>query len=185
LFAIVGPAGSGKTTLIDRMFVLHPGTLSVIRTVTNRAPRAEEIDENGRVDDKHYRFCSNDEFAGLLRDGRLVQGGKTVYNGHWYDNDREEMHERLKERFGICALVEPTVVLFRSLGYDVTMIRVTPEGPLYKPRSPERAAEDAAREKAGPWANHFMVNTFETAGYVPSAKRLANILENYLYPAKK
>lgn len=61
LMLIAGPAGSGKTTLCDRLMAAHPGVRRVV-TATTRDPRPGE--QNG-VD---YHFLSPEAFeAGIAR----------------------------------------------------------------------------------------------------------------------
>ncbi len=62
LLVLAGPAGSGKTTLCERMVAEVPGFERVV-TATTRAPRPGEI--NG----VHYHFFSPEEF-----DAKVVAG---------------------------------------------------------------------------------------------------------------
>ncbi|MGH8018864.1 MAG: guanylate kinase, partial [Opitutaceae bacterium] len=59
LVVVAGPAGSGKTTLCERMVREIPGVQRVV-TSTTRAPREGEV--NGR----DYHFFSNEEFDELV-----------------------------------------------------------------------------------------------------------------------
>lgn len=65
LLVIAGPAGSGKSTLCDRLAAEHPEFARVV-TTTTRSPRPGEI--NGL----HYHFLTPEQFdAGLARDDFL------------------------------------------------------------------------------------------------------------------
>lgn len=55
LLVIAGPAGSGKSTLCDRLVAEMPGFARVV-TTTTRAPRA------GEIDGVHYHFFTPEEF---------------------------------------------------------------------------------------------------------------------------
>jgi guanylate kinase len=74
LLVIAGPAGSGKSTLCDRLVAEVPAFSRVV-TTTTRSPRAGEI--NG----VHYHFFSPEDFkrkidAGEFLEWALVHGDK-------------------------------------------------------------------------------------------------------------
>jgi guanylate kinase len=66
LLVIAGPAGSGKTTLCDRMVAETPGFSRVV-TATTRAPRA------GEVNGVHYHFLSALEFDQRVAEGAFLE----------------------------------------------------------------------------------------------------------------
>src|ERR1043166_3600117 len=66
LVVIAGPAGSGKSTLCDRLVLERPEFSRVV-TTTTRAPRAGEI--NG----VHYHFFSPDEFRRKIGNGEFLE----------------------------------------------------------------------------------------------------------------
>ncbi len=66
LLVLAGPAGSGKTTLCERMVAEVPGFERVI-TTTTRAPRPGEI--NG----VHYHFFSPEEFDAKVAAGAFLE----------------------------------------------------------------------------------------------------------------
>ena len=59
LLVLAGPAGSGKSTLCDRLVKEVPGFARVV-TTTTRAPRP------GEVDGVHYHFLSPEQFDAKL-----------------------------------------------------------------------------------------------------------------------
>jgi len=59
LLVVAGPAGSGKSTLCDRLVKEVPGFARVV-TTTTRAPRA------GEIDGVHYHFLSPEQFDAKL-----------------------------------------------------------------------------------------------------------------------
>lgn len=72
LLVIAGPAGSGKSTLCDRLVHERPDFVRVV-TTTTRAPR------DGEVNGVHYHFFTPDEFerrvdAGEFLEWALVHG---------------------------------------------------------------------------------------------------------------
>lgn len=66
LLVIAGPAGSGKTTLCDRMMAEVPGFSRVI-TTTTRPPRP------GEIDGVHYHFLTPEQFDARLAAGEFLE----------------------------------------------------------------------------------------------------------------
>ena len=66
LLVLAGPAGSGKTTLCERMVAEVPGFERVI-TTTTRAPRP------GEADGVHYHFLSPEEFDAKVAAGAFLE----------------------------------------------------------------------------------------------------------------
>jgi guanylate kinase len=66
LIVIAGPAGSGKSTLCDRLVAEGPGFARVV-TTTTRAPRA------GEVNGLHYHFFTPDEFRLHIARGDFLE----------------------------------------------------------------------------------------------------------------
>ncbi len=67
LLVIAGPAGSGKSTLCDRLVESGLGGFTRVVTTTTRAPR------EGEVDGVHYHFFSPAEFEARVADGRFLE----------------------------------------------------------------------------------------------------------------
>lgn len=74
LLVIAGPAGSGKSTLCDRLVLERPEFLRVV-TTTTRAPRT------GEVDGVHYHFLSPGEFRRRLDLGEFLEWAQ-VHGDH-------------------------------------------------------------------------------------------------------
>lgn len=66
LLVLAGPAGSGKSTLCDRIVKELPGFTRVV-TATTRPPR------EGEVDGVHYHFLSAAEFDARLAAGEFLE----------------------------------------------------------------------------------------------------------------
>lgn len=66
LLVLAGPAGSGKTTLCERM-VAETGSFSRVVTTTTREPRPGE--QNG----VHYHFFSPEEFDRRVAEGAFLE----------------------------------------------------------------------------------------------------------------
>ena len=66
LLVIAGPAGSGKSTLCDRLVHERPEFLRVV-TTTTRAPRA------GEIDGVHYHFLRPETFRSRILTGEFLE----------------------------------------------------------------------------------------------------------------
>lgn len=66
LLVIAGPAGSGKTTLCDRVVREIPGFSRVI-TTTTRSPRP------GEIDGVHYHFLTSEQFDEKVAAGAFLE----------------------------------------------------------------------------------------------------------------
>lgn len=60
MLVVSGPAGSGKTTICERLMRTHAPGLERVITATTRAPREDESDG------KDYHFFTDEEFEGKL-----------------------------------------------------------------------------------------------------------------------
>jgi guanylate kinase len=66
LLVVAGPAGSGKSTLCDRLVAEVPGVVRIV-TTTTRAPRPGEI--NGL----HYHFLTPEQFDAKLAENAFLE----------------------------------------------------------------------------------------------------------------
>ncbi|MFI5355743.1 MAG: guanylate kinase [Opitutales bacterium] len=66
LLVIAGPAGSGKSTLCDRLVAEDPRFARVV-TSTTRAPR------DGEIDGVHYHFLTADQFDARIAAGEFLE----------------------------------------------------------------------------------------------------------------
>lgn len=66
LIVIAGPAGSGKSTLCERLVAEAPGFSRVV-TTTTRPPRP------GEVDGVHYHFLTAPQFDGMVAAGAFLE----------------------------------------------------------------------------------------------------------------
>lgn len=77
LLVLAGPAGSGKTTLCERMVAEAPGFGRVV-TTTTRAPRP------GEVNGVHYHFFSAEEFDAKVAAGAFLEWAWVHKTGNRY-----------------------------------------------------------------------------------------------------
>lgn len=80
LLVLAGPAGSGKTTLCERLVATQPGIARVI-TATTRAPRP------GEVDGKDYHFLTPAQFDAKVAAGEFLEWA-WVHQKHRYGTRR-------------------------------------------------------------------------------------------------
>jgi guanylate kinase len=83
LFIIIGPAGSGKSTVCDRLLREYPDSLQYSISATTRPPRHNE------VSGKSYHFMSRDEF--LMRRERGDFNETEENHGNLYGTLRESL----------------------------------------------------------------------------------------------
>jgi guanylate kinase len=74
LLVIAGPAGSGKSTLCDRLVDERPEFCRIV-TTTTRAPR------DGEIDGVHYHFFSPVEFRRRIERGEFLEWAQ-VHGNH-------------------------------------------------------------------------------------------------------
>lgn len=144
LLILSGPAGSGKTTLCDRLTAEREGVSRVV-TTTTRAPRPGEV--NGR----DYHFVTEEQFLRQVEEGAFYEHAKV--HGRHYGTYRDEVDRRLRAgtdlllnidvqgaaSFRAAALENPT--LAQAL---VTIFIMPPSLDELQARLKERGTDDPA-----------------------------------------
>ncbi|MGH7994847.1 MAG: guanylate kinase [Opitutaceae bacterium] len=101
LLILAGPAGSGKSTLCDRLVAAEPEFSRVV-TTTTRAPR------EGEIDGIHYHFFSPEEFETRVARSEFIEWA-------WVHADGEGPRD-LRRRYGtLKASVEEPLARGRDL----------------------------------------------------------------------
>ncbi len=165
LVILAGPAGSGKSTLCERIVRECPGFERVI-TSTTRAPRPGEV--NGR----DYHFFSEDEFDRLVAAGAFLEWARVHGHSRRYGTLRRSIDEKLSARIDLCMNVDVQgvasiqrvaagdPVLTRRL---VTVFLMPPDLDELRRRLRGRAQDDdaeierrmeTARREMEQWANY-------------------------------
>ncbi|KAI9697534.1 MAG: hypothetical protein M1820_007733 [Bogoriella megaspora] len=80
-----GPSGTGKSTLLQRLFASHPNTFRFSISHTTRAPRP------GEQDGREYHFVSKEEFEGLVSRGDMLESAR--FGGNSYGTSRRAVEE--------------------------------------------------------------------------------------------
>jgi guanylate kinase len=86
LFVISAPAGTGKSTLVEKLLKEFPAYLAESCSSTTRTPRVGEVSE------RHYEFISIEEFEEKIAAGEFLEHAKVF--GNYYGTRIEEV-ERL------------------------------------------------------------------------------------------
>ena len=98
LMIVSGPAGSGKTTLCQKMVeTFQPGVQRVV-TATTRPPRKGEI--NGQ----DYYFFSPQEFENRVAGGEFFEHAN-VHN-YRYGTLKSELHKQLEQQFDLVLSID-------------------------------------------------------------------------------
>lgn len=87
LLIISGPAGSGKTTLCERLLQTFPDQIQRVITSTSRKPRIGEI--NGR----DYHFIPPEQFRAKIDAGDFVE--HAFVHGRYYGTQRDDIIQGL------------------------------------------------------------------------------------------
>lgn len=80
-----GPAGAGKTTIVERLLSHAPLPIEMAVSATTRPKRAYEIDG------KHYHFLSSEEFQRRREADEFVECAEVHRSGYWYGTLKSEM----------------------------------------------------------------------------------------------
>lgn len=102
LFVLSAPSGTGKSTLIRRLFDHHPEVAGGIRfsvSHTTRPPRP------GEEDGREYHFVDRGEFEAMIAAGRFLEWAR-VFGRHLYGTSREAVERRLAEGWDVLLDVE-------------------------------------------------------------------------------
>ncbi|HEX3014955.1 MAG TPA: guanylate kinase [Desulfobacteria bacterium] len=86
LIVLSGPSGAGKGTLCKELVAAVPN-LHVSVSATTRPPR------RGEVNGKHYYFVSDQEFAALLQENKLLEYAE--YCGKYYGTPQSEVEKAI------------------------------------------------------------------------------------------
>jgi len=88
LFLIVGPSGSGKGTVIERIKGKYPGFVFPVSYTTR------EIRE-GEKDGGSYHYVSKEEFERMIKEGEFLEYA-VVHSDNYYGTSKKDIMEPLK-----------------------------------------------------------------------------------------
>ncbi len=93
ILIICGPAGSGKTTLCNRLLADFPDQIKRMVTTTSRSPRP------GEQDGIDYHFLTAEAFERKIREGAFIEWAKV--HGRFYGSQKRHLQDLLKTGFDI------------------------------------------------------------------------------------
>ena len=76
-----GPSGTGKSTLLKKLFAAHPDLFGFSVSHTTRKPRA------GEEDGVHYHFTTTDQFEKMIQEDKFEEHAK--FGGNYYGSSRD------------------------------------------------------------------------------------------------
>jgi guanylate kinase len=97
LIVVSGPSGSGKGTVLSKLFSLREGMFYSV-SATTRAPRPGEI--NGQ----HYYFLTHEEFEHKINDGGMLEHAS--YCGNYYGTPRSAVEEKCGKGLDVVLEIE-------------------------------------------------------------------------------
>lgn len=132
-----GPAGAGKTTVVQRLLRESPVPLEMSVSATTRPMR------KGEVDGRDYYFLTPDTFAARRQAGEFLECAEVHRSGYWYGTLLSEI-ERIRNA-GAWALLEVDVEgalnVMRTYPDAITIFLKTPSEELYERRLRDRGTE--------------------------------------------
>jgi guanylate kinase len=132
-----GPAGAGKTTIVQRLLREAPVPLQMSVSATTRPMRA------GEVDGRHYYFLTHEEFLQRRDAGEFLECAEVHRSGYWYGTLLSEV-DRIRDA-GAWALLEVDVEgalnVTRAYPDAITIFLQTPSAELYERRLRDRGTE--------------------------------------------
>ncbi|MCR4311650.1 MAG: hypothetical protein NUV56_00030 [Candidatus Uhrbacteria bacterium] len=167
IVALVGPSKSGKTTLTLEALDQTRSTIKIVTSVTTRAYREA-------ADGRFYEIISRRAFARLHDQGSLIQFGED--DNELYGNVRETTEKLLRSSTGIMALTEDGVRNFRSKGYRVIVVRVTPLNGIVTTNA-EHLAQNQERSLLPLHPDLVIMNGFGKGGKALAVMQLKKFLD--------
>jgi guanylate kinase len=137
LVVVSGPAGSGKSTLVDRVIRCNPDWVRRAVTATTRKPRPGEVNE------KDYYFLERGEFEQLIADGEFLE--HTQFNGNYYGTPRHSLEKELSKGGIVTLVIEVEgASAVREYFQDALFVFIIPPAPhILRKRLEARGTESA------------------------------------------
>lgn len=118
LFVISAPAGTGKSTLVDKLIAEFPDEIAETCSHTTRKPRRNEIS------DKHYRFTTVEEFERRIDEGIFLEHAKVF--GNYYGTEKNEVQRLSSEGKHAILVIDTQGAMKIKEKVDAIYIFITP-----------------------------------------------------------
>jgi guanylate kinase len=139
LIIVSGPAGSGKSTLVQRAIGETKYRLRLAVSATTRSPR------EGERDGVDYHFWSRERFEHALHEGAFLEHA-LVHAQHWYGTPRSEVDGWREKGFGVILDIDVQgAEQVRKVFPDARSVFVRlPSEEMYEQRMRQRGSETEA-----------------------------------------
>lgn len=137
ILVLSGPAGSGKTTVVNRLLDVSPVKLIKCVSATTRRPRHDEVDGGD------YYFLSPEEFERRRDRGEFLECAEVHRSGYWYGTLKSEIERARRERaWAFLEIdVQGALNVMQVFPQAVTIFLTTPAQGDYERRLRKRGTE--------------------------------------------
>lgn len=150
LFVISAPAGTGKSTLVEKMVGEFPDVIAESCSTTTRSPRP------GEIKGQHYDFVSKIEFEQLKKKGAFLEHAEVF--GDFYGTRTDEILRLENEGKHVILVIDTQGAMQVKRKMEATFIFISPPShEELKKRLINRKTEDSKTiEKRLAWAKEEM-----------------------------
>jgi guanylate kinase len=118
LFVISAPAGTGKSTLVDRLIHEFPGVIVKSCSSTTRLPRSGELAE------EHYDFVTIERFEEKIAQGDFLEYAKVF--GNYYGTPKDQVENLLAQGKHVVLVIDTQGALKIKERKDAIFIFMSP-----------------------------------------------------------